>query len=228
MDESAYPVYPSAIAVPILAALALVLDVPPLVWHINRRNLAAASLVFWIMLSNVMNFTNSLIWRTDDISAWWSGAGLCDVEVKLQIASSFGFVGSQVAIMRNLAKVLNTKSTVLSPSRSERRRETALGLMLCFGGPIYAMAIHYIVQPSRYYVFTISGCTVSYDSSWPKLVLILIWPPIMGIVVVYYSGKYRRPDYQCVWTDFNKCWSSSACADTDENSPQSSAHQVPR
>lgn len=221
MDESAFPVYPSAVAVPILAAIALVLDVPPLVWHIKRRNLAASSLVFWIMLSNVMNFTNSLIWRTDDITAWWSGAGLCDVEVKLQIAHSFGFVGSLVAIMRNLAKVLNTKSTVLNPSRSERRKETAIGCLLCFGGSIYAMAIHYVVQPSRYYVFAISGCTVSYDNSWPKLVLIVIWPPILGIAVVYYSGEYRYPNYPWAWADFNECWSSYACVDTGESSQKS-------
>lgn len=191
MVESSYPVFPTAVAVPVLALMALIIDIPPLAWHIRNHNLAASSLVCWVMLSNLMNFSNALIWPTDDTEIWWDGSGLCDVEVKLMIAINFGFVGALVCIMRKLAKVLNTKRTVLSPSRAERRRETAVECLLCFGGPIYSIAVHYIVQPSRYYIFAISGCTSSYDNSWPKIALILIWPPLLGVVVVYYSGEYR-------------------------------------
>ncbi len=192
MAEANFPVFPAAVAIPVLALTAFMIDIPPLAWHIRSRNLAASSLVGWVMLSNLMNFINALIWPTDDTANWWEGSGLCDVEVKLMIAITFGFVGSLVCIMRNLAKVLNTKRTILSPSRAEHRTETAIACLLCFGGPIYSVAVHYIVQPSRYYVFAISGCTISYDNSWPKLVLILIWPPLLGVVVVYYSGEHRH------------------------------------
>lgn len=91
--------------------------------------------------------------------------------------------------MRDLAKVLDTERTVLSLTRVQRRRQIAIDCLLCFGGPIYAMAIHYVVQASRYYIFAISGCTSSFDRSWVKLVLVLIWPPILCIVDVYYSSK---------------------------------------
>ena len=205
MAESSFPVFPAAVAVPVLALIALIIDIPPLTWHIRNRNLAASSLVCWVMLSNLMNFINALIWPTDDTAKWWGGSGLCDVEVKLMIAVTFGFVGALVCIMRNLAKVLNTKRTVLSPSRAQIRRETAIECLLCFGGPIYSIAVHYIVQPSRYYIFAISGCTPSYDNSWPKVVLILIWPPLLGVVVVYYSGKYRHPHHQRHCTKTDQC-----------------------
>lgn len=196
MDDSTSPLFPTAVTVPVLALLTLIVDIPPLAWHIRNRNYAATSLVCWVMLSNVMNFINALIWPTDDTANWWMGSGLCDVEVKLMIAVSFGFAGSLLCIMRNLAKVLDTKRAVLSTSRAERRKKFAFECLLCFGGPLYSMAVHYIVQPSRYYIFAISGCTTSYDDSWPKLVLILIWPPILCLLVVYYSGKASPIPYE--------------------------------
>ncbi|KAL9102231.1 MAG: hypothetical protein Q9163_002591 [Psora crenata] len=200
MDESTtYPVPPAAIVVPLLALITLVLDTPPFVWHIRNRNVAASSLVFWIILTNLMNFINALLWPTDDIAQWWPGQILCDIEVKLMTAVYIGVVGSLVCIMRNLARVLNTENTVLYPSKAQKRRRAAIDMLLCFGVPCYMMIAHYIVQPSRYYIFAIAGCTPPVDRSWPKLVLMFIWPPIFSLVVVYYSvlvihrmRKYRK------------------------------------
>ena len=189
MADSSFPVPPTAVGVPVLALMSLILDIPPLAWHIKNRNLAASSLVFWIILSNLMNVVNPFIWPTDDIENWWNGSGLCDVEVKLMIAVTFGVVGSLACIMRSLAQVLDTERTVLNPSSAERHWKMATNLLLCFGGPFYSMVIHYVVQPNRYYIFAISGCTTSYDNSWPKFALILIWPPILCLVAVYYSGR---------------------------------------
>lgn len=188
MDESTFPVTPNAVALPILAFITLIIDTPPFVWHIKNRNLAASSLVFWVIISNLMNLINPLIWPTDNIQHWWHGQILCDIEIKLMMAANFGIVGSMACIMRNLAKALDTERTVLSPSKAQRRRHIIIDCLFCFGGPIYVMLIHYIVQPKRYYIFAISGCTSSVDNSWPKLVLVFIWPPIICLIDAYYSG----------------------------------------
>ena len=188
MDESTFPVTPNAVALPILAFITLIIDTPPFVWHIKNRNLAASSLVFWVIISNLMNFINPLIWPTDDIQHWWHGQILCDIEIKIMMAANFGIVGSMVCIMRNLAKALDTEHTILSPSKAQRRRQNIIDCLFCFGGPVYVMLIHYIVQPKRYYIFAISGCTSSVDNSWPKLALVFIWPPIICLVDAYYSG----------------------------------------
>ena len=189
MADSSFPVVPTAVALPVLALMTIILDIPPLVWHIKNRNLAASSLVSWVLISNLTNFINPFIWPTDNIAKWWDGVGLCDVEAKIFIALPFGLIGSLICIMRSLAQVLNTKQTVLSRSRAERRWQMVVESLLCFGMPIYSMAIHYIVQPNRYYVDAISGCAASIDNSWPALVLIVIWPPILCLVVAYYSGE---------------------------------------
>lgn len=191
MANEVYPVAPAAVALPTLALVILLIDTPAFVWYIKARNLAASSLVFWILITNIMNFINPLIWPTDNVEDWWYGYGLCDIEVKLQIATWFGVVGSIVCIMRNLAHVLDTESTTTSLSPAQCRRQIAITCLFCFGGPIYAIAIHFIVQPSRYFIFAISGCTASSVNSWPKLLLLLVWPPVLCVVAVYYSSKSR-------------------------------------
>ena len=188
MDNSTFPVTPNAVAVPILAMITLIIDVPPFVWYLKNRNLAASSLVFWVIIDNLMNFVNPLIWPTDNLQNWWHGQIFCDIEIKIMMAANFGVVGSMACIMRGLAKTLDTEHTILSPSRTQRRRQTIIDSLFCFGGPLYVMLIHYIVQPNRYYIFAISGCTSSFDNSWPKLVLVFIWPPIICLIDAYYSG----------------------------------------
>lgn len=189
MGDSSFQLSPAAVAIPVLSIITLVLCFPPFVWHVRHRNIAASSLVFWIVLDNIFNFINALIWPTDNIASWWNGNGLCDIEVKLMAAATVGLNGSMACIMRNLAQVMNTKSTVLEPSGARRRREMVINLLFCFGCPIYLMVIHYVVQPNRYYLFAISGCTTSYDNSWPSIVLVFIWPPILCILATYYASK---------------------------------------
>ncbi|KAK5201574.1 a-factor receptor [Cryomyces antarcticus] len=50
------------------------------------------------------------------------------------------------------------------------------------------MIIHYVVQPSRYYLWGISGCSASVDNSWVFIVLIVIPPLLLSLADAYYSG----------------------------------------
>ncbi|KAL8813847.1 MAG: hypothetical protein Q9223_006888 [Gallowayella weberi] len=179
----------ASIALPTLAFIAVVLNVPPLVWHIRHRNVAACNLIGWAMFMNLCNFVNGLIWPTDNIYNWFSGQILCDIEVKLVLAAHFGVVGSLTCIMRALANVLDTQRTSLVPTKKHRRIEFIITSMLCFGGPLYAMAIHYVIQPSRYYILAVVGCTPSLDNSWPTIVLMDIWPVVFCLASTYYGAS---------------------------------------
>lgn len=192
MDESSPLTPASAVAVPILTLVTLILDLPPLVWHIRNHNIGASSLVSWVILCNFMNFINALIWPMDNISAWWKGQVLCDIEVKLSTATWLGVVGSLICIMRSLANVLDTDKTKVSSGRAQKQRQLAIELLLCIGAPVYMMLVHYVVQPTRYWITTVMGCVVPFDRSWPSIVLVAMWPPIFSLIVVYYSGKPQR------------------------------------
>ncbi|KAL8904086.1 MAG: hypothetical protein Q9171_007173 [Xanthocarpia ochracea] len=189
----------ASIALPTLAFIALALNVPPLIWHIKNRNVAACNLIIWAIFMNLCNFVNAIIWPTDDVYNWSTGFVLCDIEVKLLLAATFGIPGSLTCIMRALARVLDTERTILVPTKRQRHMEAITTAILCFGGPLYAIAIHYVVQPSRYYIMAISGCTTSLDRSWPTMALIIIWPVVLCLAAIYYGvvvmirmRKYRR------------------------------------
>ncbi|KAL8999982.1 MAG: hypothetical protein Q9169_001227 [Polycauliona sp. 2 TL-2023] len=197
---------PASIALPTLALIAIALNIPPLIWHVRHRNIAACNLIAWTIFLNLSNFVNAIIWPTDDIYNWFAGYVLCDIEVKLMLAATFGITGSLVSIMRALARVVDTETTTLVPTKRQRRIETVFAAMLCFGGPLYAISIHYVVQPSRYYILAISGCNVSLDNSWPSLALVVIQPVVLCLAATYYGAvvmirmrKYRR-EFSSIFT----------------------------
>lgn len=194
MDTTGAPVPATAVILPFLALITLILDIPPLVWHIRNHNLAASSLVFWIGINNLFNFINPIIWPTDDLSKWFQGYGLCDIEVKIIPASYIGVIGSLLGIMRNLAQVLDTRNTTLGPSQARKTRQRAINIFLCFGFPCIIMLFHYIVQARRYSIVTVMGCYTTYHLSWMSIVLIFMWPLLLSLIVVYYCSK---SDFAC-------------------------------
>ena len=188
-----------AIAVPVLAFLTLVLDIPSWAWHIKNRNLPAYTLIFWVILGNIFNFINALIWPTDDMENWWHGQGLCDIESKFQLGAQLGLIGSLCCIMRGLARALDTNKTIVTRTRAQRQRHLAFELVVCIVPPLYMMLAHYIVQPTRYFIFAIAGCRSSLDLSLPTVFLIDLPPCIFIMVVAYYCilvihriHKYRK------------------------------------
>jgi pheromone a factor receptor len=176
------------IAAPILSFLALLLCVPPLIWHSSNRNLAASFLTVFVTMSDLFTIINAMIWPTDDVNSWWNGSVLCDIQVKLNIGIQVGMPGALVCIFRSLALVMDTENTVLVPSKAQRRRALAIELFFCVGIPVLAMVAHFIVQPNRYYIFAISGCNVSYDDSWLTILLSIIWPPVICLIAAFYCG----------------------------------------
>jgi len=217
-------VYTTAIVIALLSGVSVILDLPPLIWHARNHNLAAASLVFWVILLNFMYFLNAIIWRNDDLASWYNGQGLCDIEIKLQVATWVALPGSLACIMRNLARVMDTENFKI-PTKQERRRQLLLDGVLCFGFPLLIAALSVIPQQGRYFLFGISGCAPSFDTTWPTLVVVFIWPAILSLVDAYYASKFpnRLSKLQGPQlTAPNESSSSTACNATVAHSPKSS------
>ncbi|TKA82446.1 hypothetical protein B0A49_00045 [Cryomyces minteri] len=191
MDSAnSYYVFPTAIVLGVLSAATIALDILPFVWHFRNRNIAACSLIFWILVLNLCSLINVFLWPNDNTKSWPDGRGLCDVEAKIFVGSFVALTGALLCIMRSLARVMDTEHTVVAPTRAQRRRAVALDLFFCFGLPLYTMVVHYVVQPNRYYLWGISGCSASVDNSWVFIVLIVLPPLLLSLADAYYSGKY--------------------------------------
>lgn len=189
----------TSILLPTLAGLAVLLCLPPLATYVKSRNVAAAVMLFWITLVNIFNFVNPLIWPTDELDGWWNGKGLCDIEIKFNLASSAAIPGALICIFRHLAIILDTDHSTLVPSRGQRRRRLAFEVCFCIVCPLYMMVAHFIVQPLRFYIFAIGGCVPAFDNSWPSIILIFTPPLVLCAVAAGYCAlvvvrllKYRK------------------------------------
>ncbi|KAH0362683.1 STE3-domain-containing protein, partial [Aureobasidium melanogenum] len=201
-------IIPQGILLAVLAPLFLILNFPPLIWHLRNRNTAAVFMVFWIMLMNFISIINVIIWPYIDMRHMYDGQGLCDVEVKLLGGRITGLNAAVLCLLRALAAVLNTDKTLLGPSKAQKRRNTAIELAWCVGLPLLTMVLQYIVQLNRFGLIGVSGCQLMAYSSRISFVLIWLPPIITNAVAVYYATlviirlhKYR--------SSFNTILSSS-------------------
>lgn len=178
-----------AITLPIFSLFSTAIIIIPFVWHYRNKNVAACTLFAWLVLSNLFTFINAIIWPNEDFASWWDGTGLCDVEGKLSWPMFTGIPCSICCIVRSLARVLRVDRANLNTTKKQRRRMLIVDLLICFLVPFLQLAFHYCIQPNRYLIIAIGGCAPSFDSSWPTIPVMYIWPPIFALAACYYSGK---------------------------------------
>lgn len=181
--------YPLAVALPILSFISIALCSSPLILHAKNRNVPATALICWSVLLNIFNIINSLIWPNDNVDSWWDGKGLCDIEIKIMVASYVAVPGCLVGMFRALAMVMDTSRATWVPSKIQRWRNMAMDLLFCVVVPIIAMITHIVWQKSRYLLYSISGPVINLDESWVSLVLGYIWPLIICLIAGYYCCK---------------------------------------
>ncbi|CAD0099086.1 unnamed protein product [Aureobasidium mustum] len=180
-------IIPEGVLLAVLAPLFLILNFPPLIWHLRNRNAAAVFMVFWIMLMNFISVINVIIWPYIDMRDMYDGQGLCDVEVKLLGGRITGLDAAALCLLRALASVLDTDKALLGPSKAQKRRNTAVELAWCVGLPLLTMILQYIVQPNRFALIGVSGCQLMSYNSQISFVLIWLAPMITNAVAVYYA-----------------------------------------
>jgi pheromone a factor receptor len=191
---SQHPFPLSAVLLPLFALIAILLSLPPLVWHAKNLNIAASSLILWLILLNTSNFLNSLIWATSDWSTWWMGKGYCDIQIRIICGAITGALpGCVLAISRALARVLDTKRQVVHQDRRDKIKGYVFESVICFGLPVFFMVAYYLVQNARYFIIPVYGCGAPYDRSWVSAVLFFIPPVIMCLLSTYYSSKFPSP-----------------------------------
>lgn len=181
--------YPTAVLIGTFSFLVSILITPPMLWHLRNRNIGATSLILWVLVLTLQMFLNAVIWPNDDTSNWFDGNALCDIEVKIQVASYVGFPASAACVLRALTRVMDTERASLGLTKEQRRKGYVLDILLCAGFPALQMLFHYFVQAKRYFIFGISGCVPSQESSWLTELLLTTPPVIWTLVCTYYAGK---------------------------------------
>lgn len=167
-----------------LSIIAIILLIPPLVWHIKTINIPAITLIVWLLLMDIQVFVNAIIWGGEDFANAYNGVGYCDVMVKLQVGASVGISSSVAAIMFNLYRILRADTVI--PSLTSFRK-IAVDLSISLITPVLVMALNYLVQSKRYYVFQYTGCQNILAPSYVTILVCTMWLVIWSLVGVIYA-----------------------------------------
>ena len=176
------------IAVALSALLSILLCISPLILQVQLRNTAISVLIASVLISNLLNFLNALIWPTEDPTGLWQGQVLCDIEIKLRIGLDMTICGALTCVFRQLSSIVHPDHHALQPSRSQIRNTIIFEIIFCVILPTLRMMLSYVVQPDRYWILGIYGCAPSVDTSWPSYALVLVWPFAVCLQSVWYGG----------------------------------------
>lgn len=182
--------YPAAIVLATFSFLVILLIIPPMLWHYRSRNVGATLLIAWTIVANLQSFTNAILWPNDNIASWYDGAGLCDVQVQLQVACQIAAPAALGCVLRGLASAMDTKRAAISKTKRQRYANYAIDLTACLVFPAIQMVLYYVVQARRYYLIGISGCVPAISDSWLTILLIHIPPVIWTLIDGYFARMH--------------------------------------
>ncbi|KAF3923690.1 hypothetical protein ABW20_dc0101805 [Dactylellina cionopaga] len=168
----------------ILSFIAIILLMIPFIWQVRRRNIAAALLVFWLQSDLLICLIDAIIWPTwTSVLTGWQGRGYCDFVVKWKIAAEFGGINASVmCIMITIYRMFWGMGMYRESTKSKKIRMLyEWGIAGLF--PVLLAGLHYVVQPSRYYITPVFGCHPPIDNSWVSMI-ILIWPFVFSTVAL--------------------------------------------
>jgi pheromone a factor receptor len=144
--------------------------------------LSVCALLDWIFA------INGLMWRSDDTTTWWDGAGWCDLQMYVVYPVQTLYVCCVFAIMRNLAQQVGLMR-VSDLTMTEKRRHNLIQFLILVPTPLIQVILTYFVLDHRYDILTLYGCYNSYDPSLLYLIFFIIPDPLFAVGGAYYAGE---------------------------------------
>ncbi|AET41405.1 Ste3p Ecym_8111 [Eremothecium cymbalariae DBVPG len=167
-----------------LSLIALILLLPPLVWHAKTRNTPAIILIIWLLIVNVKSIIDAAIWGGEDFVSKWNGYGWCDIAIKLEMGSNVGVSCAVANIAHNLHVILKAKSVL--PDASSWRK-LLVDLSFCLITPILVMSLSYLVQVLRFGIFRYNGCQNMLSPTWVTTMTYTVWMFLWSLVGFIYA-----------------------------------------
>ncbi|KAJ3811579.1 pheromone receptor [Lentinula aff. lateritia] len=166
---------------PIFAFLGFVLSVIPLPWHFQAWNSGTCAFMIWVGCLCLILFVNSLIWADNALNVvpiW------CDISSQVIAAAGVGIPASTLCISRRLYRITSTQ--MVSITRDDKRRAIFEDI---------AITLDIIVQGHRFDIFEQYGCSPTTYNTIPAYFLFYMWPILIGLVSLVYSGLTLRSFY---------------------------------
>jgi pheromone a factor receptor len=172
----------------VFSGLGFLLCIPPAYfnWKIPNRPWATLIFIGWIFVQNLLSFIDSIIWSNPNPETWWIGYGYCDIDSRIKSEFQIGLPAAGIGICRFLADATNP-DPAHTDLRATRMRRNLIDFCLGIGLPLINVGLKMIINPTRYNIVGVSGCSGVTDISWPSLPLYHLWCPVLSLVCAAYA-----------------------------------------
>lgn len=177
----------------LLAIIGTALCYVPFRLLLRNRQYAAVVLILATGTMNFFTVLNASIWPNDNYAVWWSGHGLCDIEVYLSAPLQTAYAASIFAIMRRLASQVKLNSVVGQESREQSRKRLVKEAGGILAIPAFQLLFTYFDLAQRYIVGALVGCSAVYGRSWPKAVVFDTPPAAFAVASLFFACKSPLP-----------------------------------
>lgn len=169
--------------------LSIVVCLVPLRLLHKNGEFSAVVLITTTVVKNLLTVVNALIWRNNNVAAWWPGSGFCDVLPYLQHFIVMLFITCMLAIMRNLAHQVGLMRANPLTAKEKRRRNWIQALIM-FPFPLLQVILTWFLTSQRYVIGTLVGCSWTGSPNWIYVVFFIIPPFIAAFITSCYAGKH--------------------------------------
>ncbi|EGO03489.1 hypothetical protein SERLA73DRAFT_174989 [Serpula lacrymans var. lacrymans S7.3] len=156
--------------------------------HFRARNIGTCLYIAWTSLLCLVGFLNSILWNdnvTNRAPVW------CDISSRLLIGGRVAVPAASVCIVRRLHLATSACSGPIR-NNTKQWRGIVVDLSIVMGIPILSIILAYIPQYQRFFIFEEVGCYFAIANVTPAFPLFVMWPAVIGLVLIFYMGLVIR------------------------------------
>ena len=177
----------------VLSFLALILQIPLLIWNVKQKNVPLLCLIGWYWVLNINTFLSTFVWSSPNVIEWFNGSGYCDMMVRIIAGGHVGVFCAVTAISRKLAIIMSDEGPKIELNSFQARM---IDLCICMVMPVILMIIIYIAQVHRYALYQYMGCTLFLTNTWVVIPCYIVWPMVLAMAATGYTwlalARYTR------------------------------------
>jgi pheromone a factor receptor len=166
----------------VFSGIGFILSVVPLYWHLESWNVGTCMYMIWTAVACLVHFVNSIVWSGNAIN--WAPAW-CDIAIRIQLAVAVAWPACGLCIVRRLYYIASP--TAVTTTRTEKRREMIVDLLITIGIPVLQMILEYIVAGHRFNIYEDYGCAPATWDTHLSYILVWSWPLIIASISAGYG-----------------------------------------
>ncbi|KAF7344675.1 Pheromone receptor [Mycena venus] len=145
----------------IFAFIGFVLSLVPLYWQFEAWNVGAIWYLFWIMLSCLSQYFNSIVWAGNTV---YSAPAWCEISIRITMAASVGVPAASLCINRRLYEIASMPPNAVVGKHTNRRAVIVDSFISGLFPSLY-IVLQLVAQRHRFNILEDVGCVADlYDT----------------------------------------------------------------